>query len=84
MFYGIIVSLHFRDDRRHKRPHIHARYQNSEAVVSIPTGNVLDGRLPPAKIRLLSAWIEIHKDELIADWNLAVAGEKIFRIKGLE
>ena len=84
MFYGIIVSLHFRDDRRHKRPHINARYQNCEAVVSIPTGSVLDGRLPPAKIRLLSAWIEIHKDELMADWELAVTGQQPYKIEPLK
>ena len=33
MFYGIIVSLYFLDNKQHKRPHIHARYQEQEAVV---------------------------------------------------
>ena len=26
MFYGIIVSLYFVDNKRHKKPHIHAKY----------------------------------------------------------
>ena len=47
-------------------------------------GALLDGEIPTAKQKLVLAWIEIHKDELIADWNLAVVGEKVFRIKGLE
>jgi len=25
MFYGIVVSLYFMDNRRHQRPHIHAK-----------------------------------------------------------
>ena len=36
IFYGIIVSLYFMDKKRHNRPHVHVRYQNDEAVVSIP------------------------------------------------
>jgi hypothetical protein len=44
MFYGIVVSLYFMDARRHKRPHVHVRYQDREAVLSIPDGDVLEGR----------------------------------------
>ncbi len=29
-------------------------------------------------------WIEIHKDELIADWELAVNGQEIFKIDPLK
>jgi hypothetical protein len=29
---------------------------------------------------MVQAWIEIHKDELFADWELAAAGEELFRI----
>jgi len=83
MFFGIIVSLYFIDNRKHKRPHIHAKYQDSEAVISIPNGELLDGELPPAKMRLVLAWIEIHKDELMADWDLAVSGQQPFKIDPL-
>jgi hypothetical protein len=46
MFYGIIVSMYFMDNRRHKRPRIHAKYQDQEAVVAIPDGELLEGSLP--------------------------------------
>jgi hypothetical protein len=36
------------------------------------------------KQKLVIAWIEIRKEELMADWNLAVSGQKIFTIRGLE
>ena len=44
-------------------------------IVSIPDGEVLDGSIPISKMKLLQAWIEPHKDELIADWELAVSGQ---------
>ncbi|HHT9142325.1 MAG TPA: DUF4160 domain-containing protein [Candidatus Wujingus californicus] len=83
MFFGIVVSLYFIDNRKHKRPHIHVKYQDSEAVISIPNGELLDGELPPAKMRLVLAWIEIHKDELMADWDLAASGQQPFKIDPL-
>ncbi len=83
MFFGIVVSLYFVDNRQHKQPHIHVKYQSSEAVISIPHGELLDGELPPAKMRLVLAWIEIHKDELMADWDLAVSGQQPFKIDPL-
>ncbi len=60
-FYGIIVTMFFLDKKRHKRPHIHARNQDHEAVIGIPEGEVLEGELPPPKMKLLLAWVEIHK-----------------------
>ncbi len=83
MFYGIIVSLYFMDNRRHKRPHIHAKYQDQEAVITIPEGELLEGTLPVGKMRLVLAWIELHKDELMADWELAVSGQLPFKIEPL-
>lgn len=68
MFYGITISLHFLDNRRHQRPHIHARFQGDEAVISIPEGELLEGHLPPGKMKLVLAWVEIHREDLIADW----------------
>jgi hypothetical protein len=71
------------DNKRHHRAHVHAKYQNDEAVLGIPDGDVLEGTLPPGKMRLVQAWIEIHKDELLADWQLAVSGQQPFKIEPL-
>ena len=84
MFYGIVIRMFFRDNQRHHLPHIHAEFQGQVGVFAIGDGALLEGALPPSKQRLVLAWIEIHRDELLADWDLAVAGEKTFRIKGLE
>ena len=83
MFYGIIISLYFMDRDKHKRPHLHARYQEQEAVLSIPTGARLAGSLPGNKMKLVQAWIEIHQEELLADWELASQGQPVFKIEPL-
>jgi hypothetical protein len=84
MFYGIIVSLYYLDNKQHHQPHLHVKYQDQEAVISLPDGELLDGSLPPGKMRMLLAWIEIHRDELIADWQLAVSGETVFKVDPLK
>jgi len=83
MFYGIIVHLYFKDNRRHKKPHIHVTYQEAEAVLALPDGTVLEGSLPGNKMKLVQAWMEIHHDELLADWNLAVSGQQPYKIEPL-
>lgn len=83
MFYGLIVYMYFMDNRQHKLPHIHVKYQEQEVIVSIPDGEVLDVSIPNSKMKLLQAWIEIHKDELVADWELAVAGQQPYKIEPL-
>lgn len=84
MFYGIIISMYYFDHQRHQAPHIHVRYQEQEVVISIPDGEILEGKLKGNKMKLVQAWIEIHKDELMADWELANQGEAIFRIDPLK
>ncbi len=84
MFYGIIVSMYYLDNRQHHLPHVHVRYQEEEAVLSIPDGQLLEGSLKANKMKLVQAWIEIHQEELLADWELASAGETIFKIEPLK
>ena len=83
MFYGIIVYLYFMDNKQHNVPHIHARYQEHEVIVSIPDGDVLQGNIPNSKMKLLQAWIELHKEELVANWELAASGQQPYKIEPL-
>lgn len=84
MFYGILIKMFFKDTDKHNLPHIHAEYQGQVGIYSIETGEVLAGDLPNNKHKLVVAWIEIHKEDLKADWELAVNGKKPFPIKGLD
>ena len=69
--------------KEHNPPHIHAIYQEVEAVFAISSGEIMAGELPSRQSRLVQAWIEIHREELIADWELCQNGEKPFQIEPL-
>ena len=83
MFYGIIVRMYREVGAQHNLPHIHAEYQGSEVVISLE-GDVLEGSIPNKKLKLLLAWIVIHNEELLANWNLLSNGEKAFSIDPLK
>lgn len=84
MFYGILIRMFFHDTEKHHKPHVHADYQGQVGVYAIDDGELLAGALPPAKNKLVQAWIEIHRDDLLADWNLAVSGQHPLPIRGLD
>lgn len=73
----------FIDNQHHNLPHIHAKYAEFEASVGIGDGEILAGALPRKQLWLVQAWIELHRDELMADWELAVNGESPYKIAPL-
>jgi hypothetical protein len=83
MFYGIIIRMYC-SPGEHNPPHFHAYYQEFAAIVNILTGEISSGSLPPKQTKLVLAWVEIHKDELMADWELASQGELPFPIEPLK
>jgi len=84
MFYGIIVMMYYFDNKKHHLPHIHVKYQDDEAVFSLKDAIIIEGKIANNKRKLVEAWIEIHRDELMANWELAINGEKIFSIDPLK
>ena len=83
MFFGIIIYMYHELGGKHNTPHIHAEYQVYEAVISL-YGELIEGELPRKKLRLVVAWIEIHADELAANWKLLSNGEAPFKIQPLQ
>ena len=83
MFYGIIVSMFFEIKEKHHLPHVHVRYQDARASIAIEDGAVLAGEFPARQLRMVQVWIDLHRDELLADWELAKSGEELFRIDPL-
>ncbi len=84
MFYGILVSIFYGDTEQHHTPHIHVRYQGKKASIAIDDGRLLAGNFPPRQLRMVQVRIDIHRDELMADWELTVAGDEPFRIAPLQ
>ena len=83
MFYGIIIRLYLLDNLHHNLPHIHARYAEFKPPWVLAMARYWPGELPRKQLRLVQAWIELHRDELMADWELAASGELPYKIDPL-
>ena len=66
-FYGIIIYMFFND---HNPPHFKIKYGEFEANVLIENGTLLNGDFPIGKLKLVTAWAEIHKEELMKMWEV--------------
>lgn len=64
-FYGIVITMYYRD---HRPPHFHAIYGEYEAQIAIETLEPLAGDLPARALRLVQEWAEIHRAALKANW----------------
>ena len=83
-FYGILIYLYKELGGHHHRPHIHIKYNEYEASLSLDGKDIIDGHLPVKQTKLVQAWIEIHQDELFAAWYCYNKDGEIIKIKGLE
>ena len=52
------------------RPHFHAAYGEYKAEIAIESLEVLRGRLPRRALELVQDWAELHRAELMEDWEL--------------
>ncbi len=82
IFFGIIIRMYREIGGQHNIPHIHAEYGDDEAVFDLE-GNCLEGKLPKKKERMVQTWIDIHQEDLIANWKLLSNGEQYFKIPPL-
>lgn len=80
MFYGILIQMF--NNNEHNPPHFHAIFAEFKAVFNMD-GDIMTGSFPKKQSKLVSAWAEIHKDELLANWELAINGEAVYKIEPL-
>jgi hypothetical protein len=80
MFEGIIISMY--NGNEHEPPHFHARYSGEKAVFDFD-GEIISGKMPRNKAKLVTAWAVLHRDELEADWELVQMGEPLYKINPL-
>lgn len=83
MFFGIVIRMYYAP-KEHNPPHIHAIYSEDEAVFRIADGEITAGSIPAKQVRLVQAWIEIHREDLMANWSLCQNGEEPYPIDPLK
>jgi hypothetical protein len=79
-FLGISIMMYFDD---HNPPHFHARYNDYRALISIDELIILDGHLPARILGLVIEWAELHKKELMQNWDMVKTTGKYFKIDPL-
>ncbi len=79
-FFGISIYMYWKD---HVPPHFHAKYGDEEITVEIQSGKI-NGSMSKRAIRMIHEWTELHKDELLKDWELSEQKDALFPIKPLE
>lgn len=79
-FYGIIILMNFSD---HTPAHFHAWYNEYKVIVSIKDG-VVKGEMPGRALKMILEWLDIHRDELMANWENAQNGDPLERIAPLK
>lgn len=82
-FFGIIIRMYAEPGVPHHRPHFHAYYQNQAAVYAIESSEMLGGTLPRRQQRFVEAWSELHRGELLENWERLQAGRRSYRIAPL-
>lgn len=81
MFRGIKIFINWRD---HMPPHFHATYGGQDVIVSIRDLEVIEGDIPSKQLKMLLGWAAFHQEELIENWELAVAHQELFPIAPLQ
>ena len=79
-FFGIVIYVYFDD---HAPAHFHAKYGGYEALYEIETLRVYRGRLPQRAHNLVIEWADLHRDELMDNWNRAQRREELRSIEPL-
>ncbi|MEI6746943.1 MAG: DUF4160 domain-containing protein [Methylococcaceae bacterium] len=79
-FLGIIITMYWQD---HSPPHFHAKYGEYKITVDIQTG-VIEGKFPKRALKHVLEWYELHKEELLKDWELCQKSEMPNTIEPLE
>jgi hypothetical protein len=79
-FRGIVIKMYHSD---HGPPHFHAVYAEHEISVDVESG-VIHGSFPSQALRYVIEWAELHRAELLANWERARQRKPLERIPPLE
>ena len=79
-FYGIVIYKYFKE---HNPPHIHVKYADFNAIVTIEDG-IVTGSLPRRALNLVYDWLDLHKEELMENWRRLENCESFLKIEPLK
>ena len=70
MFYGIIISMYFFDNKHHKLPHIHVQRERFLAKFWLsPVALAGSKRFSSHELRAIQRHVEDNRDIFLEAWN---------------
>jgi hypothetical protein len=66
VFYGIVIKMFFAE---HAPPHFHVEYAEFKAMVDINRLEIIEGQIPRRALELVLDWAELHRKELLMNWE---------------
>jgi hypothetical protein len=79
-YYGITIRMRYND---HPPPHFHAHYSGQGITVEIETGRI-EGVMSRNALQLIWSWLDLHRVELLENWELARRQEPLRPIEPLD
>jgi hypothetical protein len=64
--FGVRIMIYPKD---HLPPHLHAKFAEHEAMISIVSGDVLEGALPRAKLSAVQEWLARRREQVAYVWR---------------
>ena len=79
-FYGLFIFMNFND---HNPPHFHVWYADFKITVTIADG-IVEGKMPKRALNMIFEWLELHRNELMQNWEKARNHEELNKIEPLK
>lgn len=82
-FYGLAVGFTTKNMNKYAKPTLIVIYQDNTAAIDLETAELLFGNLPEPKRVLINAWSQIHREELLINWQSTISTGAFFAIDPL-
>lgn len=79
-FLGIVITMYWSD---HAPPHFHAKYGDYEVTVTI-NGGVIEARFPKRALQHVLEWLDLHRLELLDNWQRCQKRQPLLPVEPLE
>lgn len=79
-FFGISIMMYYKD---HNSPHFHVKYNEFRAAFLIQDLSLSHGDLPGRVKALVLEWADLHRSELMENWNRSQNGDILESINPL-
>jgi hypothetical protein len=80
-FYGVVIYMYW-NEKDHPIAHFHAYHAGRRASVSVD-GTVLAGSLEPRAMQFVREWADLHRQEILTNWDLARRSQPLLDIPPL-